>query len=170
MLGTMRRFSIRSLLIATAVVAICAAMPVRRAILQRQGREWVAAQRGHVILKHNYGRESEWYDAGSALKVPQFAIDLLGIDAFNPVTELIFDCDQLTELKPLTDLRSLQSIVVNIEMADGIDFTPLADLPHLRKVHFTEWSFVTKEQLDALRELLPDVEIVSDSHPEAVRH
>ncbi len=162
---TMRRYSIRSLLIATAVTAVFAAIPIRRAILQRHGREWVAAQRGQVIFEHNYGRESEWYDAGSMLKVPAVAIDLLGIDLFNPVTAVIFDCEELTDLQPLAGMSSLRTIHINIEMADDIDFTPLADLPRLRTVYFTKWSFVTPQQLDALRQLIPDAEIVSDSNP-----
>lgn len=167
---TMRRFSVRLLLVVTAVIAVLAAMTIRRAILQRRGREWIAAQRGHVAFMHDYRRESVWYGAGSNLKVPAFAIDLLGVDMFNPVTAVVFDCDELTELKPLTDLSSLRAIEINIEMADDIDFAPLADLPSLRTIHFTEWSFVTPQQLDALHELLPDVDIVSDSDPKAGNH
>lgn len=163
----MRRFSIRSLLIATAVVAVFAAMPVRSAISQRHGREWIAAQRGHVIFEHNYGRESAWYEGGSSLKVPSLAVDLLGMDLFNPVTAVIFDCEELTDIQPLTNIRSLRTIHINIEVADDLDFTPLADLPELRSIHFTEWSSVTSQQLDALRQLLPDAEIVSDTYPAA---
>ncbi len=162
----MKRYSIRTLLFATLLIAVFAARPLHRARMQRQAREWVSTQRGHSLFKFGYGSETQWYETDSDLVVPDFLVRTLGIDAFNPVNSVIFDCDELTTLEPLAGMLSLRNIHVNIEMADDIDFTPLTELPRLQSIHFTEWSFLTDSQLSQLHVLLPHVSIVSDAHSE----
>ncbi len=163
-LQALKRYSIRTLLLATLLIAVCIAVPLRRARMQRQAREWVSAQRGHSLFQYGYGRDTQWYETDSELVVPDILIRAFGIDAFNPVTAVIFDCDELTTLDPLVGMVSLRNLHVNIEMADEIDFTPLAELPKLQSIHFTEWSFLNDSQLAELRVLLPRVRIVSDAH------
>ena len=160
-----KRYSIRTLLVATLLMAVFVAQPLRRAERQRQAREWVASQRGHYAFDYGYAEDAAWYETQSELMAPEFLIRMLGIDAFNPVTGVAFDCDELTTLKPLTGMTSLRTIGINIEMADDIDFSPLVDLPELQSVHFTEWSFVTESQLALIRSLLPNVDVASDVHP-----
>ena len=160
----MKRYTIRTLLFATLLIAVFVARPLHHARLQRQAREWVSTQRGHTLFEYGYGLETQWYKTDSELGVPDFLIRTFGIDAFNPVKTVIFDCDELTTVEPLTGMVSLRNIHVNIEMADDIDFAPLAELPGLESIHFTEWSFLKDSQLSELRVLLPHVNIVSEAH------
>lgn len=132
--------------------------------MQRQAREWVATQRGHSLFRYGYRDETLSYETVSDLNVPDFLVRILGIDVFNPVDTVVFDCDEVTTFAPLTGMTSIQNIHVNIEMADDIDFTPLSELPRLKSLSFTEWSFLTDSQLSELRVLLPHVNIVSEAH------
>lgn len=157
----MKSFSIRSLLIFTLLVAVFLALPLGRAVNQKSGREWVANQRGHVFFEHEIDDEPGQY---SSPYVPQFFIRLLGVDFFDPVRCVVFDCDELVDLRPITRMPTLHTIVINIEMADDIDLSPMEELPNLKEVHFTEWSFVTKEQIDKLRRLMPHAKIISETH------
>ena len=156
----MTRYTIRGLLLLTAIIAIFIAVPLHHARQQREAREWVASQRGHSIFKYGYTNDEGAYLADNDLPVPTLAVKLFGIDAFDPVTAVIFDCDELVNFQPLTGIRTLEHITVNIEMADDIDFRPLKEIPRLRRIHFTKWAFLSPEQSNYLRDLLPDVEIV----------
>jgi hypothetical protein len=157
-------FSITTLLIATTLVAVIIALPTRSALKQRHGRQWVAAQRGHVWFEPSDSAESS--DMGSKLAqlLPDFIVSTLGIDFFKTVKGVMFDCDELVDVAPIQNLPSAQTAVVNIEIADQIDFTPLADLPELSSIHFTKWSFITEQQLYDLERLLPKVEIISETY------
>ena len=157
----MRSYSIRSLLILTLLVAVSIAIPIRRAENQRIGRQWVDSQRGHVFFEHEILDESSPH---SVPHVPQFLIRVLGIDFFNPARCVVFDCDPLVDLKPISKMTTLQTIVINIEMADDIEFAPLEQLPNLEEVHFTEWSSVSSEQLVRLRSRMPNVKFISETH------
>lgn len=154
-LGT---FSIRALLAVTMLVAVCVAIPYSNATKQCQGRQWVEAQRGHVSFKYQYD-----YDA-SRFKIPHvpgFMISCLGVDVFNPAHGVIFDCDTIEDLAPITDLKSLKSIFVNIDMVEGLDFSPLKELPNLEEIHFTEWSTITEKQFRDLKNMLPGVSVTT---------
>ena len=61
-------------------------------------------------------------------------------------------------------MPTLHTIVINIEMAEDIDFSPMEELPSLEEVHFTEWSFVSNEQLAKLRRRMPHVAFLSETH------
>lgn len=163
-LQALKSYTTRTLLLATLLIAAFVGRPLHRAQMQRQAREWVSKQRGHSLFKYGYGRETQWYVTEGNLVVPDFLVRTIGIDAFNPVETVVFDCDELTTVEPLTGMVSLRNIQVNIEMADNIDFTPLTELPRLQSIYFTEWSFLTDSQLSELRVLLPHVNIVSETH------
>ena len=164
----MKRYSIRTLLLVTLLTAVFMAGPLHRARLQREAREWVATQRGHSFFKYSYASDTQRIGTGSNVFVPGFVVRLLGVDTFNPVEAVVFDCDELTTLEPLVGMKSLRSIEVNIEMADDIDFPPLTELPRLRSIHFTKWSLLSESQLSEVRTLLPDVNIHSDVHSNTV--
>jgi hypothetical protein len=93
----MIRFSIRTLLIVTAIVSVAVALPIRAAVKQRQGRQWVAAQNGHVWFEYRRGRESKGEGSKPELGVPDFLVSVFGIDAFNTVTGVMFDCNELDD-------------------------------------------------------------------------
>ena len=136
--------------------------PVHHARQQREAREWVASQRGHSFFKYGYSDETKWYVTDSELAVPTVATQLFGIDVFNPVTGVLFDCDELQTVEPLTGIHTLESVTVNIEMAEDIDFRPLKELPRLPRLHFTKWAFLTRDQSMSLRKMLPGVEITAE--------
>ena len=67
----MKRFSLRTLLIATAVMAVLMALPIRRAIDQKRGREWVASQNGHVSFSYKYDALTDQWDHNASFPAPQ---------------------------------------------------------------------------------------------------
>ena len=164
-----RRFSIRTLLIATTIVAIVLGFPIQGAIRQRQGREWVAAQRGRVSFRHNYSQEYRGKVINTGSHLIGLGIAIFGIDLFDTVTGVVFDCDTLVDLAPIRCMPSLRIIVINIDMAEEIDFSPLTKLSDLQEVHFTKWSNLTLQQLIEIESLLPNVNIISEAHPNRVR-
>ena len=129
---------------------------------QSRGRAWVAAQRGHVSFQYRYDRQTQKHDVPF---VPSLFVDLLGGDFFNPVRGVVLDCDVITDFKPITDLQSLETLMVNIDMVENIDFSPLEKLPSLRILHFTEHTILTKRQLKTLQQRLPNTKVTSKAHP-----
>ena len=157
----MRRFTIRGMMLLTLLVAVFFALPFRQAQHQKQGREWVAEQRGHVSFKYDYYPDSginelEW--------VPKSLLNLLGVDFFNPVHGVIFDCDTLCDLRPIVGLKSTKTVFVNIDLAEDIDFEPLKALPRLELLRFSRWSGISESQYQAVTRMLPNVEVISDCH------
>lgn len=134
-------------------------MPVRRAYLQKQGREWVAKQRGHVAFK--YTPDSSTGSFGIP-HVPDSLVRVLGVDLFNTVQGVALDCETVTTFEPMTGLQSLESLAILIDMSEEIDFSPLMKIPNLREVYFSEWSGLTYDQLNEVQSILPHVKIESD--------
>ena len=162
----MKRFSLRTLLIATAVIALLMALPIRRAIEQKRGRDWVASQNGHVTMSVSsyYNQVTrQWADSDS-LPAPQWIVDALGIDFFDTVKTVTLDNMEVKDLSPITDLRDLRGLNIIIEIDDQLDFSPLAELPKLRHLHL-DYTNISAERLAKLRELLPNVRVDATNHP-----
>jgi hypothetical protein len=162
----MKRFSLRTLLIATALIALVMALPVRRAIEQKRGRDWVASQNGRVTLSvSSYYNEvtDQWADSDSLL-APQWLVNALGIDFFDTVEAVILDNMEVKDLSPITDLRNLQRLAIIIEIDEQLDFSPLAELPKLRHLYL-DYTNISAERLAKLRELLPMVRVDATNHP-----
>lgn len=160
----MKRFSLRSLLIATAIIAVLFALPMRRAILQKRGREWVASQRGHVTFAHKYVASRDAYDHDASPAAPDWIVRMLGIDLFDSVDTVILDNTYLDDLEPITDLRDLRKLAIIIEIDDSLSFEPLAELPKLRHLHL-DYTHISAKRLAALRTLLPNVRVDAMNHP-----
>lgn len=160
----MRRFTIRSLLLLTLIVAIALSLPTRRAIMQKRGRAWVASESGHISFAHKYDRETGEYDHDAELWAPEPLVNLLGIDFFDSVRHVTLDCYEVDDLSPITDLRELRSLAIMIEISDKLDFSPLAELPHLEDVYL-DYTNISKERLEALRKLLPNTRVDAANHP-----
>lgn len=143
----------------TLLAALFVAIPVRSALQQSRGREWVASQRGHVSFKYELDHAT---GECQIPYVPQIIVRTFGVDLFNPVTAVALDCEPVETFEPLTDLSTLESLGIIIEISDTIDFAPLKELPHLREIYFADWSWITPKQLNEVRELLPHVAITSD--------
>ena len=156
-----RRFTIRALLFLTFLVALVLAGPLRSASLQREGREWVAAQRGHFSFQYGLDSANGRY---SIPYVPDCFVAWFGVDLFNPVRGVCLDCDTVEDLGPVSKLVGLKALAINIDMADDIDFAPLRELPRLEELHFTKWSGLTRDQFNELSASLPNVEIYSEAH------
>ena len=160
----MKRFSIRTLLIATAVIAVLLALPIRRAIVQKRGREWVASQNGHVSFSHKYNAITDQWDHGATLRAPRWLIDALGIDFFDTVDTVVLDNTEVKDLSPITDLQSLRQLAIVIEIDDSLDFAPLVALPKLSHLHL-DYTDISAERLAKLRALLPNVRVDATNHP-----
>ena len=146
-------------MVVTLLVAVALVLPIRRAIQQEQGREWVETVRGRVVFKYPYNHKDDEF---GIVGIPEFMIHWFGIDLFNPVVGVVLDCEIVEDLSPLANLSMTESLLINIEMADDLDFSPLVKLPQLKELHFTEHSLVTRRQIEHLRHLLPGVNVTAD--------
>ena len=160
----MKRFSLRTLLIAMAILAVFMALPIRRAIVQKRGREWVASQNGHVSFSHKYDASTDQWDHDASLTAPDWLIDTLGIDFFDTVDTVILDNMEVKDLSPISDLQGLRQLAIIIEIDDNLDFTPLTGLPNLRHLHL-DYTDIDAERLAKLRNLLPNVRVDATNHP-----
>lgn len=160
----MKRFSIRTLLIVTAVVAVILAFPFRRAVEQQRGRDWVASQNGHVTFSHKYNPITDEWDHKATPYAPDWLIDTFGIDFFDSVDSVILDNKVVDDLSPITDLQSLRSLAIFIEIDDKLSFAPLTELPELRLLTLA-YTNISAERLAKLRALLPHVRVEADNHP-----
>ncbi len=161
---TMIRFSLRNLMVVTAVVALLFGLPIRRAITQKRGRDWVASERGHVTFTHKYDDATATYDHEAELFAPDWLVSLIGIDFFDSVDHVTLDCYEVDDLEPITDLRELRSLAIIIEIKDNLDFSPLAKLPRLEELYL-DYTDISAERLTVLREMLPSVQVVATNHP-----
>ena len=134
----MLRFSIRTLLVVTAAIAVLLASTVHRAKSQKRGRDWVALEGGHVTFSHKYDPATQSFDHTAKLSAPSWLIDLMGIDLFDSVDTVILDNQEVDDLEPIVDLRSLRSLAIFIETDPDLDFAPLVNLPNLEEVHLDD--------------------------------
>jgi hypothetical protein len=91
-----------------AVVAVIMALPLRRAVVQRLGRDWVATQKGRVTFSHKYNAATDKWDNRSTLLAPDWLVRALGIDFFDSVDTVVLDNSEVKDLSPITDLQSLR--------------------------------------------------------------
>lgn len=137
---------------------------MRRAIMQKRGRDWVASQKGHVTFSHKYDAARDEYDRDASLSAPEWMVRLLGIDFFDSVHTVVLDNTFLENLEPITDLRELRKLAIIIEIDDKLSFEPLAKLPKLRHLHM-DYTHISAKRLAALRALLPKVRVDAMNHP-----
>ena len=159
----MRRYSLRTLLIGMAVVAVLCVLPIRRAMVQKRGRDWVASQNGHVSFSHQYNAETKEWDHDATLPLPDWMVTLFGIDFFDTVDSVILDNTEVKDLLPIRDLQGLRTLAIFIEVDDQLDFSPLARLPRLRHIYLN-YTGISAERLAQLRDLLPHVHVHSANH------
>ena len=160
----MTLFSLRTLLVATAVAAVFLAMPIRRSVMQKRGREWVATQKGHITFSHKYNTSTDGYDHNAILRTPTWLINIIGIDFIDSVDTVVLDNTMVEDLTPITDLRDLRYLAIIIEIDDKLDFTPLVDFPKLRHL-YVDYPNISAERLAKLRALLPHVRVDATNHP-----
>jgi hypothetical protein len=160
----MKRISLRTLLIATTVLAVLMALPIRRAIEQKRGREWVASQNGRVSFSDKYDALTDQWDHNASPPAPEWLIGALGIDFFATVDTVVLDNMEVNDLSPITDLHSLRQLAIYIEIDDKLDFAPLAELPKLQLVYL-DYTDISAERLAKLRDLLPNVRVDATNHP-----
>ncbi len=128
------RYSLRTLLILTTIVAVISAMPIRQAYEQRKAREWVAGQGGHITFAHKYNATTQTYDHQAELKVPEFLVSLFGTDFFDSVSGVTLDNQMIHDLQPLTNLSGLRTLAIMTAIEDTLDFSPLAELSSLEEL------------------------------------
>ncbi|QEF99227.1 hypothetical protein Mal15_32890 [Stieleria maiorica] len=140
------------------------AFPIRRAIDQKRGREWVASQSGHVSFSCKYNALTNEWDHNASPNAPGWLIDAVGIDFFDTVDTVVLDNMEVTDLSPITDLYSLRQLAIHIEIDDKLNFAPLAELPNLELVYL-DYTDISAERLAELRDLLPNVRVDATNHP-----
>ena len=163
------RYSLRTLLILTTIVAVISALPIRQAYEQRKAREWIAGQGGHInfghiTFAHKYNATTQTYDHQAELKVPEFLVSLFGIDVFDSVIGVILDREIVHDLQPLANLSDLRSLAIMIEIDDALDFSPLAKLNSLESLTLG-YTNITPKRLEKVRKLLPGVRVREYIHP-----
>jgi len=159
------RFSLRTLLLLTTVVAVLCALPVHRAYTQKHGRDWVVSQNGHVSFAYKYDTDKEQWVHDATLPYPNWLVDAMGIDFFTSVDTVVLDNKEVVDLSPIVDLHHLRCLGIYIEIKQGLDFTPLSHLPHLQFLSL-DYTGISSDELERLRALLPDVRVVSAGHPD----
>ena len=160
----MLRFSIRTLLVLTAGIAVLLASTTNRARSQKRGRDWVAGEGGYVILSHKYDPATRSYDHSAELCTPSWLINLLGIDYFDSVDCVVLDNQEVDDLEPMTDLRSLRSLAIIIEIDADLNLAPLAKLRNLEEVYL-DYTDISADRLARLRQMLPGVRVDATNHP-----
>ncbi len=160
------RFSLRTLILLTAATAVLFAVPIRQALTQKRGRDWVVSQNGHVSFSYKYDANNEQWLHNATLPYPGWLIDAIGIDFFTSVDTVVLDNKEVVDLSPLVDLNDLRCLGIYIEIKQGLDFSPLSKLPHLEALHL-DYTGISSEELDNLRELLPGVRVQSAGHPDS---
>ncbi|MGI9469629.1 MAG: hypothetical protein ACR2OA_21075 [Rubripirellula sp.] len=160
------RFSLRTLMLLTTVVAVLCALPVHRAYTQKQGRDWVISQNGHISFSYKYDAEKEEWDHDATLPYPNWLVDALGIDFFASVDTVVLDNKEVVDLSPIVDLHNLRCLGIYIEIQDNLDFSPLSQLPHLRSLYL-DYTGISLDELERLRTLLPGVQVQSAGHPDS---
>lgn len=159
------RFSLRTLLLLTMVVAVLCALPVHRAYTQKRGRDWVVSQNGHITFSYKYDTEKQQWVHDATLPYPNWLVEALGIDFFASVDTIVLDNKEVVDLSPITDLQNLRCLGIYIEIKDDLDFTPLSHLPHLQSLYL-DYTGISSAKLEHLRVLLPGVDVTSAGHPD----
>ena len=160
----MRRFSIRTVLVATALVAVLLLIPIRRASTQKRGREWVASQQGHVTFDFEHDAQTDSFVHNSTTDLPDWLVHWFGVDMFYSVESVTLDNTLLEDLSPIADLQSLRYLAIIIEIDADLDFGTLCKLPHLEHL-FLDYTNISAERLAEHRTLLPNVRVDATNHP-----
>ncbi|MAI72588.1 MAG: hypothetical protein CMM01_18095 [Rhodopirellula sp.] len=150
----------------TAVIAVLLAMPIRQALTQKRGRDWVVSQNGHVSFSYKYNSTTRQWVHEATLPYPRWLIDAMGIDFFTSVDTVVLDNKEVVDLSPLVDLHNLRCLGIYIEIKQGLDFSPLSELPHLQSLHL-DYTGISSDELERVRALLPYVRVQSAGHPDS---
>ena len=118
-------FSIRTVLVLTAVFSICLAYYVPRAMKHQKAAQWVRELGSEPMYSYQLDSNGDT-DPNAKLPVPKFAVESLGIDYFSSVEMIHLDSKNAKDLLNLAGLSSLK----HLEVADAgvTDLSPLYDI------------------------------------------
>lgn len=111
-------------------------------------------------------------DLSFLYEAPKLKVLILACNDIKDITPLACQTDleyleifinKLTDLSPLAALKNLRDLNISFN-PDITDVTALYDLPNLERLWLTMDKAVPQEQIDHLRELYPDTEIVVRSN------
>lgn len=156
------RFSIRSILVLTAIASLFYAFPISRLVKQAAAWKWVAQQGGHVTFSHKFDRKPKSYDHTAQLIVSSWLVSLFGVDLFDWVEHVILDNQTVGDLGPITGFPRLRTLAISIEIDRDLDFSPLTGLKRLEVLDL-QYTGICERRFRELRELLPNVSVTTDS-------
>lgn len=167
-----KRFSLRTLLLITAVFAIVILVPLRRAHIQKEVRLWLTSVRGDYTFEHQVSRNRDPFaprDSSSPrifsvthnakeLLVPNWCVSLLGPDLFTTVRSATVDTRDTTDFRPLSKLPYLRTLSISVSSTEELDFSALADIRRLERLNLRGVD-MNYAEIANLRLLLPNVRI-----------
>lgn len=185
------RFSLSTLLLATAVVSVVLAVVVKRAHSQKAAIAWAMRTGGYVSYSFEFDsqdRKIGHLDANNQFVTdatppgPAWLRDWIGLDYFASIMEVHVRGGEVADLSPLTCLSDLQALnilrtnvsdlspistltklrIVWIKDSPVQDLKPLAQLPNLERLMLFNTK-VTDAEVDMLHELLPNCRIMCNS-------
>jgi hypothetical protein len=159
------RFSLRLLMVTTAIAAVGLGMWAERARRQRAGVEWVRSVGGRVTYDFEWDPYDGSYLKGGKPPGPKWVHDLLGIDYFANVDAVVLDRDEITDLSPLEKFPDLKVLGLMNFVHPETDLSPILSLKHLKELHL-DYSGLDPEQLEPIRAAMPNVRLMSNQYPD----
>jgi hypothetical protein len=153
------------MLLGTTFVALLLVTWVDRARREREGVSWVLKQRGHITYDFEWPGADGSYPRNAIPRGPVWLRNLIGIEYFAAVTGVVLDWDEINDLAPLTNLRTLRFLGLMNYVNPQTDFAPLRSLKHLEHIRL-DYTGLEVEQLRAIQAAVPGCRIESKTDPE----
>ena len=171
------RFSIRAMLIVTAVLGVVLGLMVRKANNQKRAVAWVEKAGGVTFYDYEFADDDRWI-ADAEPPGPRWLRELVGLDYLANVASVHLRGSEITDLSPLTKLTTLEAVnLLDTKVSDlspltrltnlrvlwmkntpVSDLTPLAKLTNLRQLYLFDTN-VGDEEVDRLQKALPNGKI-----------
>ncbi len=158
------QFSLRTLLVLVAVVAVWLALTVHSARKQREAVAAIEALGGHVVYEHERIRRFPGLVQGSPQEPPgpgpEWLRELVGEEYFVTVVGVFLHETQITDsgLEHLKGLTSLQELQLDSTKVTDTGLEHLKSLKSLHYLHLDSTN-VTDEGVKKLQKALPNCEI-----------
>lgn len=157
-----RQVSLRSLILAILFAALVLAFVVLPAHSQFRSRRWVESQRGRVDLTPNYREQGGWYVASGYCPLPKLIVNVVGIDMFASVKNVVLDCEEVHDLSGLKGFTRMESLFVNQFVHNANAFDALRGLPRLKTLVLSKWSGLSTDEVRVISNSLSGVHVIAE--------